>query len=72
MSRLLPSFQLVLLIFSGWVNRHQLDVIEYLQEENRVLKERLGDRRIRFTDVERRRFARKAQLVGRKVLKQLE
>ena len=30
------------------VNRHQLDVIEYLREENRVLKERLGDRRIRF------------------------
>ena len=37
MSLLLP-FQLVLLMFSGWVNRHQLDVIEYLQEENRVLK----------------------------------
>ena len=29
-------------MFAGWVNRHQLDVIEYLQEENRVLKERLG------------------------------
>jgi hypothetical protein len=26
-------------MFSGWVNRHQLDVIEYLLEENRVLKE---------------------------------
>jgi hypothetical protein len=42
------TFQLVLLMFSGWINRHQLDVIEYLQEENRVLKERLGGRRIRF------------------------
>jgi putative transposase len=38
-------------MFSGWVNRRQLDVIEYLQEENRVLKERLGGRRICFTDV---------------------
>jgi hypothetical protein len=39
-----PSFQplqLLLVIFAGWVNRHQMDVIEYLQEENRVLKERL-------------------------------
>jgi hypothetical protein len=36
---------MLLLIFAGWVNRHQLDVIEYLQEENRVLKERLGGRR---------------------------
>src|SRR6267142_4275543 len=72
MSSLLLPFQLVLLMFAGWVNRHQLDVIDYLQEENRVLKERLGGRRIRFTDVERRRLARKAQLRGRKVLKELE
>jgi hypothetical protein len=41
-------------MFAGWVNRHQLDVIEYLQEENRVLKDRLGRRRIRFTDADRR------------------
>jgi hypothetical protein len=67
MSPLLIPFQLALLMF-----RHQLDVIEYLQEENRVLKERLGGRRIRFTDVERRRLAREAQLLGRKVLKELE
>ena len=70
MSPLLLPFQFVLLMFSGWVNRHQLDVIEYLQEEDRVLKERLGGWRIRFTDVERRRLARKAQLLGRKVLKE--
>ena len=44
MSPLLLPFQLLLLMFAGWVNRHQLDVIEYLQEENRVLKERLGGR----------------------------
>ena len=70
-----PSFQplrLLLVIFAGWVNRGQLDVIEYLQEENRVLKERLGGRRIRFTDAERRRLARKAQALGRKVLNELE
>ena len=38
MPPLLLPFQLVLLMFAGWVNRRQLDVIEYLQEENRVLK----------------------------------
>jgi hypothetical protein len=26
---------------AGWVNRSQQDVIEYLQEENRVLREHL-------------------------------
>lgn len=37
MSPLLLPFQLALLMFSDWVNRHQLDVIEYLQEENESL-----------------------------------
>lgn len=72
MSSLLLPFQLALLVLSGWVNRRQLDVIEYLQEENRVPKERLGGRRIRFTDAQSLTLARKAQLLGRKVLKKLE
>src|SRR5439155_9786714 len=72
MSQLLLPLQLLLVMFAGWVNRHQLDVIEYLQEENRVLKERLGGKRLRFTDAERRRLARKARALGRKVLNELE
>jgi len=64
--------KLLLLMIAGWVNRHQLDVIEYLQEENRMLKERLGGRRLRFTDAERRRLARKAQALGRKMLTELD
>lgn len=59
-------------MFAGWINRRQLQMIEYLQEENRVLKERLGGRRVRFTDVERRRLARKAQALGRRALNELE
>ena len=72
MSPLLLPPQLLLVMFAGWVNRHQLDVIEYLQEENRVLKERLGGTRLRFTDAERRRLARKARALGRKMLRELE
>ncbi len=34
--------QLLLAPFGGWVNRHQAQVIEYLAEENRVLKAQLG------------------------------
>src|SRR5712664_3986924 len=52
MPPLLRPVQMLLLMFAGWVNRHQLDVIEYLQEENRVLKERMGGRRLRFTDAQ--------------------
>jgi hypothetical protein len=62
---------LLLVIFARWVNRHQSDVIEYLQEENRVLKERLGGRRICLTDAERCRLARKAHTLVRKVLNEL-
>jgi len=42
--------QFLLLIFSGIVNRHQADVIAYLVEENRILKERLKARKLRLTD----------------------
>ncbi len=34
-----PRIQFLMWIFAGWVNRRQQDVIEYLQEENRVLRE---------------------------------
>jgi len=42
------GFCLVSLV--GWVNRRQLEVIAYLREENRVLKEHLGEQRLHFTD----------------------
>jgi transposase InsO family protein len=55
----------LMLIFAGWVNRHQQEVIEYLQEENRALREQLGGKRLRFTDRQRRRLAVKAKKIGR-------
>jgi transposase InsO family protein len=64
--------QFLMLIFAGWVNRHQQDVIEYLQEENRAPRDQLGGRRLRFTDQRRRRLASKAKKVGRKGLFQIE
>ena len=64
--------QMILLMFAGWINRQQLEVIEYLKEENRLLKERLDGERIRFTDAERRRLARRAHALGRRALSELE
>jgi hypothetical protein len=55
-------------LFAGWVNRSQQDVIEYLEEENRVVREQLGGRRLLFTDGQRRRLAAKAKAIGRKGL----
>jgi hypothetical protein len=51
----------LLMTAAGWVHRHQLIVIEFLQAENRLLKDRLRGKRIRFTDAERALLARKAK-----------
>lgn len=53
---------------AGWVNRGQQDVIEYLQVENRILREQLGGRRLRITDAQRRLLAMAAKRLGRKRL----
>jgi len=65
--------QLLLATFAGWVTRQQAQVIAYLIEENRVLKEQLesGGRRPRLNDDQRRRLAAKGKPLGRKVLCQI-
>jgi putative transposase len=61
----------ILVGLAGWMNQQQRDVIDYLQEENRVLREQLGPRRLRFTDAQRRRLAAKAKTLGRRVLRDI-
>lgn len=34
----LRPWQIPLTVFAGWINRYQLTIIEYLQEENRLLR----------------------------------
>ncbi|MHC4128191.1 MAG: helix-turn-helix domain-containing protein, partial [Planctomycetota bacterium] len=63
--------QMILVALAGWVNQQQLAVIEYLKEENRVLREQVGRRRLRFTDDQRRRLAAKGQALGCRVLREL-
>jgi hypothetical protein len=60
------------MLLAGWINRRQLEAIEYVKEENRLLKERLGGRRLRLTDAERRRLARRAYALGRRTLSELD
>ncbi len=65
------QLQFLMMIFAGWVNRSQQDVIEYLHAENRVLREQLGGGRLLFTDGQRRRLALRAKAIGRKGLFEL-
>src|SRR2546428_13972913 len=67
----LSPLRLLLVTLAGWVNRHQQQVIEYLVEENRVLREQLKGRRVRLTDDQRRRLAAKGQRLGRRILRQV-
>ena len=59
------AWQLLHVALAGWINLHQQDVIDYIQEENRILKQKLQGRRIRFADDERRRLAVKGKILGR-------
>ena len=72
---MIESIHLKLLLdtFAGWVTRQQSQVIVYLIEENRVLKEQLesGGKRLRATDDQRCRLAVQGKPLGRKVLCQI-
>src|SRR5512146_2729239 len=59
---------MLLMMLAGWINRHQQDVITYLKEENKVLREKLGTKRILLNDDQRMRLARLAKRLGRAVL----
>jgi len=64
-------FRLLLISLAGWLNQQQQDIIDYLQEENRVLRQQLGSRRLRLNDDQRRRLAVRAQKLGRRMLHEL-
>ena len=61
-----PQIFLVSLL-AGWLNQGQQKILEYLQEENRVLKAQLGQR-LGLSDGQRRRLAAKRKELGRKLL----
>src|SRR5688572_5171778 len=64
----LDPFSVLVVSIAGWMNRRQRHVIEYLMEENRVLREQIGKRRMRFNDAQRHRLAIQAKVLGRKWL----
>jgi putative transposase len=72
MTHVIQPLHLLAIALAGWLNRHQQEVIEYLIEENRVLKEQLKGQRLQFTDEQRMRLAAKAKVLGRRLLDELE
>ncbi len=65
------SWHFVTALVAGWLCREQQAVIDSLREENKVLREQVGGKRLRFTDAQRRRLARKGRPLGSRVLRDL-
>ncbi len=55
---------------AGWINQ-QREVLNSRQSENRVLREQLGPRRLRFTDDQCVRLAAKPKRLGRQALREI-
>jgi hypothetical protein len=53
------------------MNQQQQFALDYLREENRILKEQLDGKRLRVNDDQRRRLAFKAKRVGHQLLAQV-
>lgn len=65
-------YTMLLMMLAGWINRQQQDAINYLIDENRVLKEKYlaetDKKRIILNDRQRRMLAVLAKKVSRKML----
>ena len=68
MTNNIQPLHLLVVAMAGWLNRHQQAVIDYLIEENRVLKEQVAGNQLRFTDEQRIQLAVKAKALGRQLL----
>jgi putative transposase len=64
-------FRMLVVMAAGWLRQSDALVVEYLREENRVLREHLEPERLRFSDAQRRRLAVRARALGRTLLKEV-
>jgi putative transposase len=62
------TWHFLLVALAGYINRQQQDMIAYLQEENRVLREKLGSKRLILNVAQKRRLATAAVKLGRNVI----
>ena len=61
---ILKPWHVIVLSLASHLNREQQCIIEYIQMENQVLREKLGKKRILLNDAQRRRLAVKGKALG--------
>ena len=59
---------MLIMMLAGWINKEQQHMIEYLKEKNKILREKIGKKRIILNDSQRRRLAILGKKLGRKLL----
>jgi len=64
-------WHLFVLFLASHLNREQQRIIEYLQEENQVLREKSGKKQILLNDGQQDRLAVKGKALGRRLLHSL-
>jgi len=67
----LQPWQFLVVILTGWLNRQQQLLIDFLLTEVHVLKETYSDKRIPLSDDQRRRLAIKGKALERKALQEI-
>ena len=60
----LDPFRLLLISLAGYLNQQQQDVIDYFQEEKRVLRQQVGNKRLRLNDDQRPGSSGQCQEIG--------
>jgi putative transposase len=65
---ILNPWNLLLITLAGWLNREQAAVVEYLREENRILRELLKGKSFRLNDDQRCRLAVRGKALGRRIV----
>jgi putative transposase len=71
MNFILQPWQLLFVVFCGWVHRRQTEIIEFQDAEIRSLLQKFGKKRILLNDDQRRLLAVKGKSIGRKALLEL-
>jgi hypothetical protein len=62
---------MLLVVLTGWLERREREALAYLIEENRLLRQQLGGRRLHLTDDDRRRLAVRAHRLGRRAVREI-
>ena len=64
--------RLLLITFASWIHRDQAQLIQFLDEQVRLLLAQLGGRRLNLTDKERCRLAKLAKELTKKQLQSVK